>query len=84
MARTGIRSAYQGSPNIVKEATEIKFHPDNINREERFKLSKAWNPSTSLLRNSNTYHKNPKKTQRRAWGKKSENRDTRLSNMVKG
>jgi hypothetical protein len=39
-------SGYMGH---VKEATEIKFLPDNINREEGFKLSKAWNPSTSLL-----------------------------------
>jgi hypothetical protein len=42
---------------LVQEATEIKLHPDNINRLEGLKLSKAWNPSTSLLalRHSNTY-----------------------------
>jgi hypothetical protein len=39
----------------VKEAIEIKFHPENINREEGLKLSKAWNPITRVLRRSNTY-----------------------------
>jgi hypothetical protein len=33
---------------LVKEATKINLHPDNINREEGFKLTKAWNPSTRL------------------------------------
>jgi hypothetical protein len=32
---------------IIKEATEIKLHPENISREEGFKLSKARNPSTN-------------------------------------
>jgi hypothetical protein len=30
-----------------------KLHLYNINREEAFKLSKAWNPSGSLLKQSN-------------------------------
>jgi hypothetical protein len=40
---------------LVAEPTEIKLHPDIINREEGFKLSKALNPSTGLIRRSNTY-----------------------------
>jgi hypothetical protein len=40
---------------LVKEAIEIKLHLENLNREEWFILSKAWNPSTSLLRHSNTH-----------------------------
>jgi hypothetical protein len=40
---------------FVEGATETKLHPDNINREEKFKLSKAWNTSTGLLRHSNTH-----------------------------
>jgi hypothetical protein len=40
---------------FAREATEIKLHPDIINREDGFKLSKAWYPSTGLLRHSNTY-----------------------------
>jgi hypothetical protein len=39
---------------LVKEATEIKLHPDTINREAGFKLGKAWNPNARLLRHSNT------------------------------
>jgi hypothetical protein len=39
---------------LVKEAIEIKLRPDNNNREEGFKLGNAWNPSTSLLRQSNS------------------------------
>jgi hypothetical protein len=34
---------------LVKEATKIKLLPVSINREEGFIISKAWNPSTSLL-----------------------------------
>jgi hypothetical protein len=38
---------------LVKEAIEIKLQLDSTSREERFKLSNAWNPSSSLLRHSN-------------------------------
>jgi hypothetical protein len=37
---------------LAKEVNEIKLHPDSKNREGWFKVSKAWNPSTSLLRHS--------------------------------
>jgi hypothetical protein len=33
---------------FVKDTTELRLHPDSIKREEGFKLSKAWNPSTRL------------------------------------
>jgi hypothetical protein len=36
-------------------AIEIKLHLNNINREEVFELSTAWNPSTRLLRHSNAH-----------------------------
>jgi hypothetical protein len=29
---------------IIREATEIKLHPDNMNREDGFSLSQAWKP----------------------------------------
>jgi hypothetical protein len=45
-------SGYMG---LVKKATEIKLHTENINREKGSKLSKAWNHSTSLLRHSNIH-----------------------------
>jgi hypothetical protein len=32
---------------LVKGAIEIKLHPNNINKEEGFKLSKTWNPGTT-------------------------------------
>jgi hypothetical protein len=31
---------------LVEEAKEIKLQPDGTNREERFKLSSAWNHSS--------------------------------------
>jgi hypothetical protein len=34
----------------VKDAIQIKLHPDNIKRREGFKLCKAWNPSTSFIK----------------------------------
>jgi hypothetical protein len=40
---------------LVKEAIEIKLHPDSISRLEGFKLSKVFNSSTNLLRHSNTH-----------------------------
>jgi hypothetical protein len=39
--------------SLVEEPIKIKLHLDNINRGEWFELSKAWNPSTKLLRHSN-------------------------------
>jgi hypothetical protein len=37
---------------LAKEAIEMKLH---LNRKEGFKLCKAQNPSTSLLRHSSTH-----------------------------
>jgi hypothetical protein len=69
----------------VKEAKEIKLHLDNINGEEGLKRSIEWNPSTSLLRHSNTHHTNHKKmhiTPCQKENKFNDNRDNRLSSMV--
>jgi hypothetical protein len=35
---------------VVREATEIEFHPYNINREGSFGLSKSWKPLISSLK----------------------------------
>jgi hypothetical protein len=40
---------------FVTASTEIKLHLNNINREEGFIHSKAWNPSNRLLRHSNAH-----------------------------
>jgi hypothetical protein len=34
---------------LVKVVTEIRVQPHNINREERYKLNKARNPTIRLL-----------------------------------
>jgi hypothetical protein len=46
-------SAY--NDRLIEEAAEIKLHLNNKNRDKGFKLSKAWNHSTNLLRHSNTH-----------------------------
>jgi hypothetical protein len=74
---------------LVREAVEMKLRPDNINREEGFKLNKAWNPSTSLLRHSNAHTpgKPQEHTEGRAYCKEDnimDSSDTRLSDMVIG
>jgi hypothetical protein len=72
---------------LVKEATEIKLHPDNINREEGFKVSKAWNPRTRLLRHSSTHapQKSQEDTEKGMLTRKNTDiRDSRASNMVIG
>jgi hypothetical protein len=28
--------------HVIREAIEIELHPDNMNKEEGFSLSKAW------------------------------------------
>jgi hypothetical protein len=38
---------------VVQEAIEIKLHLDSVSIKERFKLSKGWNPNTTLFRHSN-------------------------------
>jgi hypothetical protein len=40
---------------LVKEAMEINLHPDNVNREEGFKLSKTLNPNTRFVGHSCTH-----------------------------
>jgi hypothetical protein len=39
----------RGTTTLIKETLDVTLHPGNIKREERFKLSKAWNPKTALL-----------------------------------
>jgi hypothetical protein len=42
------KSRYMGQ--IIREATEIECHPNNINREDGFSLSKSWNPIIHTLK----------------------------------
>jgi hypothetical protein len=74
---------------FVREAIDIKLHPDNIrlNREEGFKLRKAWNLNTRLLSHCNihTSRKSQVDTEKSMQKKKQlDNRDTRLSNTARG
>jgi hypothetical protein len=34
---------------LIKEAIEIRLHPNSIDREEGFKLTQAWNPAIKIL-----------------------------------
>jgi hypothetical protein len=38
----------------VKEATEIQLYPNNINREQGFKLRHAWNPLLKYYKKNDT------------------------------
>jgi hypothetical protein len=40
----------------LKEAIEIKLHPDKMNREDGFSLSLAWKPVTHDLREQRQSH----------------------------
>jgi hypothetical protein len=37
---------------IIKEAIEIKLHPENINKDGGFILSRAWQPAIHQIRTS--------------------------------
>jgi hypothetical protein len=37
---------------LVKEAIEIRLHPNNFNRDGGFPLSRAWQPVTNMLKQS--------------------------------
>jgi excinuclease UvrABC helicase subunit UvrB len=37
---------------IVKEAIEIRLHPNNFNRDGGFNFSRAWQPVTNMLKQS--------------------------------
>jgi hypothetical protein len=39
---------------LVKEVIEICLHSNNINREEGFKLSHAWNAAMNIIQTSDT------------------------------
>jgi hypothetical protein len=37
---------------VMKEALEIRLHPNNCNRDRGFTLSHAWYPVTNMLKQS--------------------------------
>jgi hypothetical protein len=37
---------------LVKEAIEIRLHPNNFNRDEGFSLSHTWRPVINMLKRS--------------------------------
>jgi hypothetical protein len=39
---------------LVREAIEIRLHPDNFNRDDGFNLSYAWRPIIKILQTSNS------------------------------
>jgi hypothetical protein len=39
---------------LVREAIEIRLHPDNFNRDDGFKLSYAWHPIIKILQSYNS------------------------------
>jgi hypothetical protein len=39
---------------LVKEATEIRRHSNNVNRGKGFKLIHAWNPAINMLKQQRT------------------------------
>jgi hypothetical protein len=39
---------------LVREAIEIRLHPDNFNRDDGFNLSYAWRPIIKILQPSNS------------------------------
>jgi hypothetical protein len=45
-------SLYIDNKKIIKEAIEIKLHPDNFNRDGGFILSRAWQPAIRQIRTS--------------------------------
>jgi hypothetical protein len=38
--------------HLVKEAIEIRLHPNNFNSDGGFNLSRAWQPVTNMLKQS--------------------------------
>jgi hypothetical protein len=71
---TDVFGKYNISGHIDRlvKGTDIILHPDNIEREEGFKLSNAWNLST----NTQKHHDNPEKTKRKEYKKQKKNRLT--------
>jgi hypothetical protein len=41
---------------VVKEATELQLHLNNLNRDNGFILSKTWQPLLLQLRNNTANH----------------------------
>jgi hypothetical protein len=51
-SKLGMATRYMD--RLVREAIEIRLHPDNFNRDDGFNLSYAWRPIMKILQPSNS------------------------------
>jgi hypothetical protein len=45
---------------VIRETREIELHPNNMNREDGFSLSRSWNLLFMTRKNRNSSHKEHK------------------------
>jgi hypothetical protein len=64
---------------LVKEAIEIRLNLNNINREEGFKLSQAWNLAIKILQSND-----PDSTNNTTRGRFQDGQEKRQANIEHG